>query len=341
MIELALKALLAAALSSATAAMAQEAKTPAKGVEILDYRDWLDCYKLDNGTATAIIVPIVGARLSVFALDGKNILSEDYSVDGLDIEVGVRLEDTEWLQWDGCQPDLYRDGKHQLDQLWVAPYKPAGVAPHTASFKSAASRKHNAQVTKTFSLDEKRPRMKFEYSVANLDAQRRNWACYYRMFCKAPGFVVFPLSGKSVHESGWVFYKDEATARKQEAITKECIMENHGLLMIAPHNLRAAAYAQVFSDTDGGWVASTWNDLLLLIAYKVDKSKKYQDDCTLSVYWEPGRIALEPRGPYYSLKQGESANCDTVWTLAKLPAAIDKFEDIDGIIEVIQELVGE
>jgi hypothetical protein len=311
-----------------------------EGVERVDYRDWLDCYRLSNDRSSVIVVPVSGARLSVFSLGGDNILLEDETVDGLDIEVGVKIRGQEWVQWDGCQPDVFKEGVgHQLDQLWLSPFRLVETGPRMVSFRSPVSRKHNAQVTKTFTLDDRDPRLRFDYGLTSKEAEAKRWSCYYRMLLKMPGFVVLPLDRNSAFKGGYSL-KGGNTAKQRQDIGKECLRAAGGRLVIAPHKLRAAKYGEVLSDTKAGWVAAAWKDLLLVIEFETHPERDYRDNCTVSVYWELDRASVEPRGPYDRLSYGESTSCNTVWTLGRLPEQVDEFEQIDVLFAGIERILG-
>jgi hypothetical protein len=107
------------------------------GVSVLGYRDWPGCYRLENRQAAAVIVPTSGARLAEFSLNGRNILFEDSSTNGLDIEVGVRVKEVEWFQWDACQTDVFKQGfGHQLDEMWLCPFRVIETGTRRAVFQS-------------------------------------------------------------------------------------------------------------------------------------------------------------------------------------------------------------
>lgn len=323
-------------LSAASCAVGEEV---AEGVETVDYRDWLDCYRLNNKKSSVTVVPVSAARLSVFSLGGKNILLEDETADGLDIEVGVKIRGQEWIQWDGCQPDIFKEGfGHQPDQLWLSPFRLVKTSPRMVSFRSAVSRKHKAQVTKTFTLDDENPELKFDYSLTSKDSEARKWSCYYRMLLKMPGFVVFPLKEDGAFKGGYSVGGGN-TPKQRRDIEKECLRVADGKLVIGPHKLRAARYGEVLSDTQAGWVAAAWKDVVLLIEFEAHPDREYRDNCTLSVYWEIDRTSVEPRGPYDRLSYGESTNCNTVWTLGKLPEEVDEFEQIDTVFAGIERLL--
>lgn len=321
-------------------ALAQEGEEIDEGLRKFDYRDWMDSYKLFNGVAEAVVVPAAGGRLSVFAVGGRNVLFEDFTVNGLDVEAGVRLEGTEWVQWDGCQPDLYNEAKqHQIEQLWVSPYRVKEEGPRRLRLESRVSRKHKARAVKEFELAENEARLTFRYGVENTDETPRAWAAYYRTLCKTPGLVVFPLDGESRHAGGYVFFRDDATVKWEDEIEAECIRVIDGTVVIAAHELRSAPRAQIFTDAAGGWVAQTWNGVLLVVQYRVDRQHTYVDDCALSVYWQTDKVSIEPRGPYVKLEKGEMASCDTVWRLAELEGMGTSLAEAPSVVAKIKEMV--
>lgn len=322
----------------------EQGQTVAEGVVKLDYRSWPDSYKLFNSQAQVVIVPRVGARLSVFSLNGINPLLEDFLIDGFALDMlGVYPRDagTEWIDWDGCQPDLVSpSGAHQLQPLWVSPYRVAETGPRTAAFQSGASSVHTAQVRKRFTLDKEKPLLSFEYAVTNKARETRKWACYHRIMCKTPCFVIFPLRKGSRFKSGYRLETYDEGAEGKDAIRDESMRLHDGVMTIGPQYLKSAGNAKVISDSDAGWVAWVWNRVVLLVRYPHDPGWKFRDNETMSVYWEMDKAVLEPWGPCVALKRGESADLDTTWTLAEIPEKVHRFEDVRAALGTIKGLAG-
>lgn len=309
------------------------------GVSRIHYRDWCDSYRIANKQAHIVIVPRVGARLAEISLNGRNMLFEDYTVNGFDIEIGgVKTGNVEWAPWDGCQPDLFNPSRgHQCDQLWISPYTLVEQGPYTLTFQSAVSAKHKAQVIKRFTLDQEAPRLAFEYSVTNTDKTARKWACYYRIMCKTPSFVLFPAKPGGKYRQGYLF--NPRSDKRDKKVQEECVQVRNGVVAIAPHDLLSDTSGQVSSDTDAGWIAVVRNNLVLIVQYDAYPDKEYVGGHTVSVWWEAERAVLEPRGPYVPLKPGQSAACNTTWTLVRLKQHVASFEQAFGVLSTIQEHV--
>lgn len=356
---------LVCALSALTSIQVNAAPGPRReehvpeGVERIVYRDWPDSYRLFTDACQAVVVPRVGARLSELSFESRNMLLQDHTIDGFDVTMGAhasRGEGREWIMWDGCQSDMFNgEGTNQLEDLWVSPYAVTEVGPRTVTLTSKTSAAHKAHATKRFRLHEKRPALTYEYTVTNDAKEPRKWACYHRIMYRTPAFVVARLKPDSAFQGGYQITAYGSNQERRKQLAQACIQVREHMAVIAPHRLSASPEqegrrvspqgtwmllsslnGQVSSDSDAGWVAVLWGDCAQVITYEVDRDEKYLNNCTLSVYWEPLKLVLEPRGAYVTLKPGESAQCNTTWSFVKLSREVRTADHVWAVLDEIK-----
>jgi len=295
---------------------------PSAGQTPFAFRGWEGCYRLTNSRTEVVVVPSAGARVVVFALDGKNVLLADPKVDGKVLPSGGS-----WMPWDGSAPDTVSPtGGSQLEHVWLGAY----TVPRAEALRLDCVSRDNAvrgvRMGKQFLLDPERPLLTICRRLTNISDKPARWGFWERTLVpgRAVGFA--PTNPDSAFAGGWGLrrkaggpFLSPPRLPSEARVAVRAISAAEGMLIIRPQGKGT----NIGLDSREGWVAARVDDALFTIRFPLFHGREYPWGTSVGTvfYFADNRLELEPVSPYFDLEPGETVSWQIRWTIQQMENA--------------------
>jgi hypothetical protein len=287
--------------ASTTGGMAGAGGMPAGSVKpVLRDGKWA----LQIGDVTFEVDPMVGGRITTFALGGTNMLVG--AVDTMSqyywgSTLWISPEATKWMQPPPAELD--RD-----------PY--TVVANDTSvTLTSAAYAKLGITISKTFSVDTKLGAVVIEYKLNNVS--------------QAP-VQMAPWEVTRVFPRGLTFFAKGPTAPTLSTGATMPTTETNGIVWFDYVANAITKDSKLYADGAEGWVAHVADGLVFIKSFAdvtADKLAPKEGDVELYVNTDhpdlKRYVEIEAQGAYGDIAANGSVSWKTTWFLRKLPAGVD------------------
>ncbi len=275
------------------------------------YHGW-DAYKLDNGTATAVVVPSI-ARIMDFRLDGgDNVIWQNESMLGKESIVtnsdwqnfgGVRLSVSPQAKW-GWPPDPLLDrGACKADII-------SGVL----NIKGEPAPVLGVRLDRAIWMDKKSSSLHLRYSMQNISSNAVSWGIWNIVQLKAGGKILLPAPKDA---KIWEATEKEGTGiwnPIKGGVFKFWRQEND--MFVMQHTNQTS---KIFATSSDGWVAYVYGDTVYVLSFNANQNAKYPaGEGNAEVYTNGSYVELEHIGPLVNLAPGETTVLDEQWQMFKL-----------------------
>jgi hypothetical protein len=278
-------------------------------VDRILYHGWPDCYRIDNGSVEAVVVPAIG-RVMQLCLKGEayGAFWENRALDG-------QLHDadsSDWLNFGGdkCWPAPQSAWPHHQGRDWPPP-----VAFDSCPVKAVAVERgvvltspvdsgYGIQTVRRVELDPAQPVMCIRTEYRKLSGAPVTVGIWTITQMSEPERVCILLPAKSKYAAGYV--------RLLEAEPANLKIDGH-LLSLMRH-----IQLQVKIGTDGSSLAWLGPNCVVRIDMEIRTGEYPDGGCITEVYTNPDPlkyVELETLGPLTTMNAGDRIEQTTVYTV--------------------------
>ena len=289
-------------------------------VEKISYRGYIDCYRIANDSVEVIIVTEAGARVLKYALNGKNMMYEDFTLNGKTLVDLLKKN----FGPDGARFDI--KGKSatwsKRDTLWMGPYTAEITGNYSVKMTSMVDQHVGIDICREFFLDSTSSQLRIRHTMTNRSTGETNWYFWDRIFSPIGGKVMIPINPDPEISFKWGWYDTNNNFISQNPSdplvqTSDTIFSYKAEITNVRKRYGIHAYP--------GWIVYGYNGQLYLIRFNIDKTKTYHTDSGEPVIlFTDGAllVELEPTSPPANLMPGESYTFEEEWWLLSYPDAL-------------------
>jgi Domain of unknown function (DUF4380) len=250
-------------------------------------------YVLEFGDLRLEVEPQVGGRISLFGLDGQNLLT------------GPEVDSGNWGSTFWPSPQQRWDWP-PVPEIDNQPYT-ASLEGSTIVLTGAAGVRAKVSVTKRISALLSKQAVEISYVLSNTDTAAASWAPWEITRVAPNGITFFPAGSKTVS-------------------TELPVMNSDGIIWYAHEPAKLPTMGQKYSaDGSAGWLAHVAGATLFLKTFTdvpVDMQAP-APEAEIAIYAAPSYVELEPQGPYTQLMPGASVSWTVRWYARALPSGLE------------------
>ncbi len=308
-----------------------ERSRPAAGAPVkTGWRGYPNCLKLTNRSSEVILAPEAGGRVLVFSREGRNILYQDRSVDGLTWQEGGKSFHADGGRFDVGPAWLIPPHLN----LWLGPWSGTVTGPRSARLVSLYDPATGLQLIRDFELDASESRLIIRQTMLNRSDRTIRWCYWGRTLADGAGCCVVPLNPESRFPRGFCMYGPGPYRLDYRPEGLRNIEVRDGFLIFTG----GPEIPQYGFDTRAGWLAFLNHGLLFVTRFPVYPERVYNEAGGFSaeVYYFQDRFCeLEPVGPQEVLAPGASARFTEEWWLFACPPPGPAFDPVElaGFVE--------
>lgn len=300
--------------------------------EVISYKNFGSCVKLDNGTASIIVTVDVGPRIISYCMDGKeNMLLEDVDREFSDGSAELK-------EYFGGDSVWHIYGGHRL---WSSPESyPHSYVPDNSPVEYEVSggeitlrplpTKTGQQHTLKFTLADEGTEVTLYHEVKNVSGAIVTLAPWALTVCAAGGVEIFPQSTKDnglLSNRRCVFWgysdiNDDRFFLSNKYGTLQQVKGSEGKFKIGINN-------------EDGWAAVVNHGQIFLKNFVMNIDGEYPDHgCNFETFTNGIFLECESLGEIRPLKNGQSSAVTEHWSLIPCEESFDRRDEasIDAFV---------
>ena len=257
-----------------------------------------------QGPLVLDVDPTAGARVTVFAYEGRNLLMPVSHSNGF-LNGGSTL-------WTSPQSDWSWPPVAAHDE---SPYN-ARIEGSVLITRSQPAELAGSSVTlsKRFDADPTRGAIRAQYGIHNEGA--------------APvSLAAWEVSRHPV--GGLTFWAGNSSRGDYTPL------QLGGFLWLPYADLWSGSNGKIFADSEGGFLAHLQDDLLVVRYWQdVPAAAQAPNEAEIEVYFSDGYVELETQGPYGPVAPGDQSSFTIFWTALPVPAGTDTSPGSAALIDL-------
>lgn len=300
-----------------------------------NYGGWPNCLVMRGGDCKAVIVPLIGARVLNYSLNGENILFDNPDANGRTLLNSSNF----WAG--GYQLDLGPElrGIPNHKWLWQGPWGWRVPRPHTVHTYSEADKNLGVQLEKEFVMDPDTGELGVMQQWRNVSTNDVSFCLWDRTLCKPGGFAMFPLNPKSRFKAGWSIRRGQRVPEFRydgESPADPRVRVINGVLVAQAKGLPEARELKIGADSQAGWIAYALGRVMFVKFFPVYPGGNYTDGGNTVEFYCSDRVGeLEPLSPEVKLKPTEVYSFPEKWMLIELPREVTTYEQARAATRLI------
>ncbi|MEW6305273.1 MAG: hypothetical protein AB1705_17495 [Verrucomicrobiota bacterium] len=303
------------------------------GVRVETYTGWTNCFIVESTDVEVklVVVPAIGGRIINYSFDRDNIIHEPAGSAGTTLATAKGAFRVGGYQVD-LGPEIHGVPRHP--GLWHGPYRAEAPRDYTVKVTSEPDPVLGMQIIKEFVLDPSSGDVGLLQTMKNVSPQERSFCLWDRTLVKGGGFAFFPLNKKSRFPAKWAIKRKVGERMIYDGAKPESPMVKviDGVLIARTEG----PATKIGADSDAGWVAYAWRNLLFIKYYPYFPKGDYTDGGnSVEVYWDEEKGELEPLSPEVKLQPNESYSFPEKWTIIELEKDVNTFEDARKLVRKI------
>jgi hypothetical protein len=303
-----------------------------KGIRLGTHTGWNNSFFFKGGKVEAVVVPAVGARILSYSLNGENILFEVPSSAGKVLDAASDF----WVG--GYQADVGPELANVPDHkaLWMGPYNWESLYERGVRFFSRSDTNIGVQLEKEILMDRKTGELGLNQILRNTSDHVISRCLWDRTLCKAGGYALFPLNKKSRFPAGWSLRRGSNGKYTYDGEHPESpnVQILDGVLVAKT----PGPETKIGADSDAGWIAYTFGNLLFIKYFPYQPGQKYTDGGnSVELYFDDKVAELEPLSAEIPLRPGKVFSFPEKWVLRSLKQEVKSFEEARALVSQIPQ----
>jgi len=306
-------------------------------VDIINYRNWTNCYQIQNDSVSVIIVPEAGGRVLSYSLNNKSIIYKNSSLDGKKLSNWL----SNWFDPDGGRFDLGPESETNEnwtnDTLYMGAYTVEVTGKYSVTLTSKVDKSMGVYVIREFTLDSASSHLVVRQTVTNISHKQSHYYFWGRTLVNFGGTLILPLNKNSKYAKGWGDFRSSGSWKFNTVNPSLPYVSSHdSILTLKP---TSGVQSNKFGvDATDGWIAYTYSDQLFVKRFKYLKNGSYKEPgaATIVAYTNGNSFTeIEPIG--YEVLQNylESSTFEEHWWLLSYPSSDNVHADPSKVAKFI------